>query len=110
LLFELSDSDADTFVRNVGFGFASGFLMRKGIPLPNVGATTVGASSNQAVNPVTGQRMEHEEEVELPEMTEEEKEKEAERLFVLFERLKATGVVDVRNPVEDANRFEELPD
>ncbi len=48
-----------------------------------------------------------------PEMTEEEKEREAERLFVLFERLKKTGVVDVVNPVEQAmreGRFEELPD
>ncbi len=41
-------------------------------------------------------------------MTEEEKEREAERLFVLFERLKATGVVDVKNPVE--RRFEEVDD
>lgn len=44
-------------------------------------------------------------------MSEEEKEQEAERLFVLFERLKKTGVVDVKNPVEVAQqngRFEEL--
>lgn len=44
-------------------------------------------------------------------MTEEEKEREAERLFVLFERLKQTGVVDVKNPVEVAQqsgRFEEV--
>ena len=44
-------------------------------------------------------------------MTEEEKDREAERLFVLFERLRATGVVDIKNPVQqaiDEGRFEEL--
>ena len=54
-----------------------------------------------------------EERVEMPEMTQEEKEREAERLFVLFERLKKTGVVNVRNPVEEAyrsGRIEELSD
>lgn len=48
---------------------------------------------------------------EGPEMTDEEKEQEAEKLFVLFERLKATGVVEVVNPVERAvreGRFEEV--
>jgi hypothetical protein len=46
-------------------------------------------------------------------MTQEEKEREAERLFVLFERLKATGVMDVVNPVEQAyrsGRIQELSD
>ena len=40
------------------------------------------------VNPVTGQRLdrEGEEELPIPEMTQEETEREAERLFVLFER------------------------
>ncbi|KAK3331398.1 guanine nucleotide exchange factor synembryn-domain-containing protein [Apodospora peruviana] len=50
----------------------------------------------------------------LPEMTDEEKEREAERLFVLFERLRATGVVNVENPVAQAMRtgghVEELSD
>lgn len=49
----------------------------------------------------------------LSEMTDEEKEREAERLFVLFERLKKTGVIDVENPVakamrENPERFQEL--
>ena len=46
-------------------------------------------------------------------MTTEEAEREAERLFVLFERLNATGVVNVKNPVQQAmeeGRFEELSD
>ncbi|KAL5866316.1 hypothetical protein ACKVWC_011497 [Pyricularia oryzae] len=44
-------------------------------------------------------------------MTQAEKEREAERLFVLFERLRATGMVDVENPVAVAaasGRIQEL--
>ncbi|KAF2670619.1 hypothetical protein BT63DRAFT_424541 [Microthyrium microscopicum] len=112
LIFELSDSDAEKFVANVGFGYASGFLVRKGIPLPSAGAGAGANAGGVPVNPITGQRLDAEPVDNLPEMTEEEKEREAERLFVLFERLKRTGVVDVVNPVEAAirGRVEELPD
>lgn len=119
LLFELSDKDASKFVKNIGYGFASGFLMSHNIEIPSNAMEASSISSGEDaeagadVNPVTGQRYSAEDR-EAPrgeEMTEEEKEREAERLFVLFERLKATGVVDVRNPVEqavDEGRFEEL--
>ncbi|KAL8738381.1 MAG: hypothetical protein Q9181_000803 [Wetmoreana brouardii] len=99
LLFELSDKDATSFVRNVGYGFASGFLMTHDLPVP--ASATEGWSTGQSsddlgekltnvdgkeINPVTGQIREMEPEAEGDEMTEEEKEREAERLFVLFER------------------------
>ncbi|KAL8674338.1 MAG: hypothetical protein Q9168_001267 [Polycauliona sp. 1 TL-2023] len=123
LLFELSDKDAASFVRNVGYGFASGFLMTHDLPVPanaTEGWSTEGdgdlgekltSVDGKEINPVTGQIREMEPEASEEEMTEEEKEREAERLFVLFERLKATGVVNVKNPVEQAvqeGRFEEL--
>ncbi|KAK4506332.1 hypothetical protein PRZ48_000062 [Zasmidium cellare] len=118
LLFELSDKDATKFVKNIGYGFASGFLMSHNIEIPSNAMEASSISSDDAepgadVNPVTGQRYEAEDRDARPgeEMTEEEKEREAERLFVLFERLKATGVVDVKNPVQQAiddGRFEEL--
>ncbi|KAI7270362.1 hypothetical protein KC345_g7449 [Hortaea werneckii] len=121
LLFELSDQDANKFVQNIGYGFASGFLMSEGIPVP--ASATEGSSisgngitgARADINPVTGQRLDAEDSGPSPsaDMTEEEKEREAERLFVLFERLKATGVVDIQNPVQqakDEGRFEELPD
>jgi hypothetical protein len=31
-MFELSDQDATSFVKNVGYGFASGFLMAHEMP------------------------------------------------------------------------------
>ena len=117
LLFELSDKDPNKFVENIGYGFAAGFLSSHNIDVP---ASATGEASGSRdnggrgdINPITGQRWsaENEQKSTLPEMTEEEKEREAERLFVLFERLRATGVVDVKNPVQqavDEGRFEEL--
>lgn len=122
LLFELSDKDANKFVQNVGYGYAAGFLHSKNIAIPQPqGGGGGGGEGNgvsdvgEDINPITGQRLIAEQR-DMPkeperEMTEEEKEREAERLFVLFERLKATGVVDVKNPVEEARdqgRFEEV--
>lgn len=88
MMFELSGKDAATFVQNVGYGFASGFLMSNNIPMPE---QVIKDHANDPVhgipvNPITGQRLDREEFVESEPMTEEEKEREAERLFVLFER------------------------
>lgn len=131
MLFELSDKDASTFVHNVGYGFASGFLLSHNIAIPenameafaNGNGTAEDADEEEkdkakekakAFNPITGQRWDAEEVKDTgPPMTDAEKEREAERLFVLFERLKATGVVNVKNPVEEAiqsGRIEELSD
>ncbi|KAF6821878.1 guanine nucleotide exchange factor synembryn [Colletotrichum musicola] len=112
LLFDLSDNDASKFVENVGYGFASGFLFQNNIPIPANAAEAFSSGDTQRpVNPITGQFIDAEKHVDLPELTEEEKEREAERLFVLFERLKKTGIVDIQNPVEQAirsGRFDEL--
>jgi hypothetical protein len=89
MLFELSNKDAATFVQNVGYGFASGFLMSNNIPMPENAMqahATAQAEQGIPVNPITGQRLDREEERDSAPMTQEEKEREAERLFVLFER------------------------
>ncbi|KAK4191840.1 guanine nucleotide exchange factor [Podospora australis] len=120
LYFDLSDRVPNKFVKNVGYGYASGFLFQNGIEIKpdSLSGNEVEGSDgvreiNRPVNPITGQFLDTEKPVEVPEMTDEEKEREAERLFVLFERLKKTGIIDVVNPVEKAmqeGRFEELPD
>lgn len=90
LLFDMSDKDASKFVNNVGYGFASGFLFKNDIPVPVTEAEEAEISSTgdskKEFNPITGQYLDEEKHPELPEMTDEEKEREAERLFVLFER------------------------
>ncbi|RMZ75878.1 hypothetical protein DV737_g5101, partial [Chaetothyriales sp. CBS 132003] len=113
LLFELSDKDAASYIQNVGYGYAAGYLMTHEIALPEGIQQPSGGNASVPVNPVTGQRLDREPELPLPNMSQEEKEREAERLFILFERLKATGVVDVQNPVQQAHergRIEELED
>lgn len=117
LLFDLTDNDASKFVENVGYGFASGFLFQNNMPVPasasEAYSTGEPGAAQKLVNPITGQFLDKEKQAEGPEMTQEEKEREAERLFVLFERLKMSGIVDVQNPVEKAvqeGRFEELED
>jgi hypothetical protein len=48
-----------------------------------------------AINPITGTYYDDAISQELANMTDEEKEREAERLFVLFDRLNKTGVMKV---------------
>ncbi|QSZ32388.1 hypothetical protein DSL72_001962 [Monilinia vaccinii-corymbosi] len=126
LLFVLSNKDASTFVQNVGYGFASGFLFQHNVPIPENafeawstendngdGKARLSQDSRKAFNPITGQLLEAETKIDVPEMSQAEKEREAERLFVLFERLKKNGVITAKNPMEEAlhqGRFEELED
>lgn len=86
LLFDMSDRDATKFVDNVGYGFASGFLFNRNLPIPQNAQEAFANAEGRDVNPITGQFLDSEKHPEVPEMTEEEKEREAERLFVLFER------------------------
>ncbi|OTA68345.1 hypothetical protein K449DRAFT_407977 [Hypoxylon sp. EC38] len=116
LFFDMSDKDASKFVENVGYGFASGFLFNRNLPIPQNASeafSTAQGGANRPVNPITGQFLDAERYPEIPEMTEEEREREAERLFVLFERLRSNGIISAENPVRTAvqeGRFEELPD
>ncbi|CAG8507295.1 7958_t:CDS:2 [Paraglomus brasilianum] len=100
LLFKLCDENASLFVHHVGYGNAAGFLMSHNITIPSSDPTAP-IYSEKPINPITGQYME-DAPLSLANMTDEEKEREAERLFVLFERLKKTGVMDVVNPVQEA--------
>ena len=85
LLFELSDRDAEKFVRNVGYGYASGFLTNNKIPAPRLDKQEH-KDGNDDINFVTGQFIKDQPQGQQESMTEEEKMREAERLFVLFER------------------------
>lgn len=89
MMFELSGKDANKFVQNVGFGFAAGFLASNNIQMPDSATdahATAGQSSDIPINPITGQRLDREEPDTSTPMTEDEKLREAERLFVAFER------------------------
>ena len=85
LLFVLSEKNAQILTQNIGYGYAAGFLAFRGMAVSETAAGTNGLFDPE-INPVTGQRFSAEGQDTSPPMTREEKEREAERLFVLFER------------------------
>ena len=94
ILFIIISELASQFTQEVGYGNAIGFLVNRGIAVePPHGMAA--DDPNKQINPITGQYVSAEEVngPSLAEMTDEEKEREAERLFVLFERLKKNGVI-----------------
>ncbi|KAH7146327.1 guanine nucleotide exchange factor [Dactylonectria macrodidyma] len=105
LLFKLSDEDPKQLIANVGYGYGIGIAQSLNLPLsPDDLETGKIVMRDSNVNPITGQRMDAEtadSQHDLAEMTQEEKEREAERLFVL---LRATGAVNIENPVAQAIR------
>ncbi|KAJ1021861.1 hypothetical protein NDA16_003624 [Ustilago loliicola] len=115
LLLSLCDGDAKRMTETIGYGPCAGFLMNTGLAsaLPS-GTTATSGPDGRTIDPITGEYEPTEEERardEINRMTEEEKEAEAERLFVLFDWLNKTGVVQVRHPMEKAQqegRFEEI--
>lgn len=82
---ELAGRDATQFVRHVGYGNAAGFLRAKGIPFTQEDPEEAHIDHSD-FDPVTGQRWSSAPQPILAEMTAEDKEREAERLFVLFQR------------------------
>jgi len=103
LLFILCDSDAQVLTAQVGYGNAAGYLFNRGLlaPPPNQSSGAADSSSStQGINPITG--MVEQPRAPGPEMTDEEKEREAEKLFVLFERLEKSGGME--NPIKKAMR------
>jgi hypothetical protein len=86
----------------VGYGNVAGFLFHKGVvnspsPPPTApGSTSTGhpplvTLSGEAINPITGTTVQGPS--GLPDMSDEEKEREMEKLFVLFDRLEKTGAI-----------------
>lgn len=92
----------------VGYGNVAGYLYNKGVFQPPAGhprpSSSVEVPSTSAdgvpINPITG--IAQQPAVE-PEMTDEEKEQEAEKLFVLFDRLEKSGSLPPnQNPIRHA--------
>ncbi|CEP10032.1 hypothetical protein [Parasitella parasitica] len=107
-LFVLCDKDANKFTQQLGYGNAIGFLVNKGIAME---APPDSQHDAEQINPITGQFLSQEAMPKLEDMTDEEKEREAEKLFVLFERLKKNGIIQVENPIAKAmqeGRLEEI--
>lgn len=59
------------------------------------------SASSRRIDPITGAYEQPSSNNETP-MTDEEKEREAEKLFVLFDRMNKNGAMSVVNPVKEA--------
>ena len=94
---------ASTFAGVLGYGNASGFLQNIGMLVPPSSVPSH-FESGADVNPITGAVNAPTDESEADRMTDDEKEREAERLFVLFDRLNRNGAISVENPVRAAQQ------
>lgn len=116
-LYNLCDRDPEKLSLAIGYGNASGMLQNRGeLIAPPVAAspdatradsgTKANSGSAVPVNPITGAVEERSSAMdELARMTDEEKEREAEKLYVLFDRMNRTGVMStVENPVDKAKK------
>lgn len=89
LMFVLSGKNAENLTKSIGYGFAAGFLASRGMEIPQTAREAFATNAPEfdpEINPITGQRWSAERRDSGSPMTKEEKEREAERLFVLFER------------------------
>ncbi|KAJ1308320.1 hypothetical protein OPQ81_004031 [Rhizoctonia solani] len=103
MLFVLCGSDGSALSAAIGYGNAAGYLYNRGIMAP-----PPASSADDDVNPITGTR-EAPSGPSLSDMTDEEKQREAEKLFVLFDRMERMGMA--KNPIREAfqsGKFEEL--
>ncbi|KAI0734889.1 guanine nucleotide exchange factor [Fomitopsis betulina] len=104
MLYSICDCDASLLASYVGYGNVAGFLFHKGIAgqpsRPSNAPVPQATPSGVPINPITGIAEEERPEID---MTDEEKEREAEKLFVLFDRLERSGALQPsQNPIRKA--------
>ncbi|CAE6429147.1 unnamed protein product [Rhizoctonia solani] len=103
MLFALCGSDGQALSAAIGYGNAAGYLYNKGIMAP-----PPASSAGDDVNPITGTRQAPSG-PSLADMSDEEKQREAEKLFVLFDRMERMGMA--KNPIREAfqsGKFEDM--
>ncbi|GAA5871263.1 hypothetical protein JCM16303_000698 [Sporobolomyces ruberrimus] len=108
-LYNLAERSPEKLCALIGYGTASGFLQNRGELIPPSPPSDEGASTERPINPISG-AFEPQEDPDLKPMTEDEKDREAEKLYTLFDRMERTGVMSTENPVNKARqegRFEE---
>lgn len=86
----------DIFIRYVGYANAAGFLFSRGVTNSTMPSDEHSPDISQEIDPISGE-VKVEKEDPWAGMTDEEKEIESEKLFVLFDRLNKTGVIKVVN-------------
>ncbi|KAM0430550.1 hypothetical protein ACHAPT_005899 [Fusarium lateritium] len=96
LFLEISGSDANKYAQNVGYGFAGSFLLQQSMPIPTTASEAFsgrGAGGSQ----------------EPREMTQEEKERQTQELFELFDKLNPTSFTEEQDDPQEAVTREGQP-
>lgn len=110
----LCGEDKDKFTEAIGFGYAAGYLTGFATASSSTGPASSGGSGYDTI---TGQKLTTElQELkklqqQISAMSPEEKEREAEKLMYLFNRMKELGIVNFEHPMraaQESGRFEEL--
>lgn len=86
---------ASNLIGYYGYGPVAGFLFQKGVMGGNMEGI---CNDNQDIHPITGELVKKHKAEKMVPMTDDEKERESEKLFVLFERLNKTGVMKPITP------------
>ncbi|GAA5867311.1 hypothetical protein JCM3774_003541 [Rhodotorula dairenensis] len=104
-VYNLCDRSPEQLVRTIGYGNASGFLQNRQelIPPPPPRDEEDESTGRPRIDPITG-AYETNKRADEPVMSDEEKGREAERLYTLFERMARTDVISTENPVDKARR------
>ncbi|ESK96134.1 hypothetical protein Moror_7275 [Moniliophthora roreri MCA 2997] len=124
MLYIMCGEDAGVLCSKVGYGHVAGFLFEKGVmSAPDTNGDDKGKGKEQEnedeeadnsemtfanpetrqINPITGTYVPDKTSNPADDMSEEEKEREMEKLFVLFDRMEKTGALQPeQNPVRKA--------
>ncbi|TPX33889.1 hypothetical protein SmJEL517_g03312 [Synchytrium microbalum] len=97
LLFASFNESPQDLVAYTGLGHAAGFLVQRGLMPSTLPSTSASSSSDtMEVDPVTGEiKRDEDAEEAWNNMTDEEREQEAEKMFMLFDKLNKTGIIQV---------------
>lgn len=128
LLLAICEGDGNLMTEEFGWGPCAGFLTNNGgvgnaLPGNNARAGTKASKGKgpshpnhegRSINPITGSYNPTAEELSkdpINQLSNEEKEAEAEKMFTLFDRMNKTGIIKVKDPREnmmESGRFEEI--
>nr|WVH01956.1 guanine nucleotide exchange factor [Naematelia aurantialba] len=108
LLWAICDCNPTTMTKEIGYGNAAGLLFRKGLsgppeatieelPADEPDAESREQKQEQARHPITALKPTPEDSSPLSNMSDQEKEREAERLFVLFDRMEKNPIISARS-------------
>ncbi|RSL67166.1 hypothetical protein CEP54_003373 [Fusarium duplospermum] len=95
LFLEMSDRDANKYAENVGYGFAGGLFLQKSMPIPASATEAFGGGAGGSQEPRV--------------LTKEEKERQTEELFELFDRLNPSSLTNGQEDPQETTTTESQP-